>query len=92
MTQPEMMRQKGYCTAAEAAQALGVHLSSIYRAEERGAVKGSQLGRNRYVQIDSLVSYATDKDLSMLSKLDGLRRLVHAVRRSMVEKAARKAK
>lgn len=73
MTQAEMMLAKGYCTASEAAAALGVHLTTVYRALQRGVITGSQIGRARYVLVASLVTHVTSTDPDALSKLDGLR-------------------
>lgn len=40
----ETMAQRGYMTAAQAAERVGVALSTVYRAVERGAVQGFKAG------------------------------------------------
>jgi hypothetical protein len=74
--QAEQLRSKGFCTVIEAADALGVHISSMYRAVYRHDVKGTQIGRARYIDVLSLIEYAQKKDKDALSKLDALRMLV----------------
>lgn len=46
MKQSEILREKGYITASEAAQRFGRHVSSIYRLVESKAVDGLRIGRS----------------------------------------------
>ena len=74
--QLELMRNQGYCTAFEAAEALGVHITSVYRAVERNAYRGVKIGRNHYVEVESLANYAVGDDPRMFLALPTLCKLV----------------
>ena len=55
-TQREIMRDAGYITAAEAAEALGVgNVGTIHRMVKSGRVKGARAGVHWYVSVNSLL-------------------------------------
>ena len=53
----QVMSGKGFVSARTAARAVGVHLSTIYRAISAGHIEGEQCGRHWYAKADSVVAY-----------------------------------
>jgi len=51
------LRADGWLPAAQVARALGVHVSTIYRAASDGKVAGRRVGRAWYVQKASILAY-----------------------------------
>lgn len=52
-----VMSRRGFVSARAAAKAVGVHLSTIYRAVTAGHIEGEQCGRHWYVRAESVVEY-----------------------------------
>lgn len=55
VNQAEVMRSRGYITAREASEKMGMDIASIYRWLETGEVDGVKVGVKRYVSKASLV-------------------------------------
>ena len=53
----QTMAGRGYLPAQAAADAVGVHLSTIYRAIQSGHVTGQRCGRHWYATVESVVNY-----------------------------------
>lgn len=51
------LRKDGWIPATHAAKAIGVHVSTIYRAANEGKLAGRRVGRSWYVREDSVVAY-----------------------------------
>lgn len=60
LSQDAIMRQSGWISCADAAEAAGVHISTVYRLIERGEVEGATAGGKRYVCRKSLATYYED--------------------------------
>ncbi len=52
-----VMATRGFVPAQTAATAVGVHLSTIYRAVTAGHIQGQRCGRHHYVHAESVVQY-----------------------------------
>lgn len=59
MSQKELMQEKGFIAAADAARILGRHISSVHRMFQTGKVEGMRVGIYLYIKKNSLVSYLT---------------------------------
>lgn len=51
------MKLLGFLPAGEVADILGVHVSQVYRAAQRGKLRAARIGRAWYVTFDSLLAY-----------------------------------
>ncbi len=59
--QAEIMREAGYVTAAEAAEAIGVaNIGTIHRQVTTGRLIGTRVGRHWYVSVKSLLDAHAD--------------------------------
>ena len=56
--QSRAMETRGYITIAEAARRLRVTAQAIYTALGRDQLKGTVVGKRRYVEVKSLLEYA----------------------------------
>lgn len=64
------MREDGYITASSAADAVGVHITTLYRWVESGKLTGTQVGRAWFVRVHDL--------LDMYSNAPGIQRRIRA--------------
>ena len=82
LTEQDMqMRQEGYVTAAEVAEAVSKELSNIHRGIDEGRVPGKSVGsvsyRRRYVDVYALVAQGDyDGSDTITAKLKALAKLV----------------
>jgi excisionase family DNA binding protein len=53
--QRAIMLQDGYITTAEAAEAMGVNVSTVYRWVKTGQIVGTRVGRSWYVRTEDLI-------------------------------------
>jgi len=56
--QAQAMEQRGYITITEAARRLKTSAQAIYSALTRGELKGTAVGKRKYVEVASLMKYA----------------------------------
>ena len=56
-SQADMLKAKGYISAADAAQRVGRHITGIYRLLDDGEVEELRIGRSRYINMASLIAY-----------------------------------
>ncbi len=76
--QDELMRQDGYVTAAEVAEAMNQTLSTIHRGIEAGRIPGGKVGSAWYVDIHAYVEKfsETGPESAIRSRLNELTKLV----------------
>ncbi len=53
--QRAILLQDGYITTADAAEAMGVNVSTVYRWVKTGQIVGTRVGRSWYVRIEDLI-------------------------------------
>jgi len=54
------LRSDGWHPASAVARALGIHVSTVYRAAADGKISGRRVGRSWYVRLDTVAAYYQD--------------------------------
>lgn len=69
--QRKLMAERGYVTAADAAEATGSHISSFYKWVSEGRITGSRIGNHWFVEVESVVRHlsSTGTDPVILKRL-----------------------
>jgi excisionase family DNA binding protein len=77
--QEQQMRGRGFLTAREVSELLGLHIASVYRMAKAGHVVYQRIGRSWYIDLDSLSKWLRragpeHAPIALLAKLDQLRK------------------